>query len=252
MDNPKKSSLDSRPGSQEAGFSLVDVVVTVAVIIALTVGSLISYSNITRNARNSVLESTATTVYWSVLTADSLGTDPGAVIDSYNSQAELDDPRVDLCLTTEPYGVVAFYGDDSSKGVIRGSCSVRPTVLISPEEEKVAQPKILSASPDRGSSTDRLEYTVSGLTRGQGYMLTLRLAPGDSINGSVRAMLPSGAEKRAIYSLKPMEFEVMWVADSDLNQIIRFDSDSGDLLNRSGESWMRSADLKLVEANPEK
>jgi len=251
MNNPKKSSLDSRPGSQEAGFSLIDVVVTVAIVVALAVGGLIAYSNITQNARNSVLESTATTVYWSVLTADSLGTDPGVVIDSYNSQAGPNDPRVDMCLSTKPYGVVAFYGDDSSKGVVRGSCDAKQKVLISSDDQKVTEPKILSATPDRGSSTDRVEYMVSGLTRGQGYMLTLRLAPGDSPNGSVRAILPSGAENRAIYSQEPMEFEVMWVADSDLDQPIRFDSDSHDVLNRSGESWMRSADLKIVESTPD-
>jgi len=60
-------SLNARKAAKdESGFSLIDVVVTVAIIVALSVGGFVSYSGIVDNAKAAATTSAADQVYTAV------------------------------------------------------------------------------------------------------------------------------------------------------------------------------------------
>lgn len=76
-----------RSNLKSAGFSMLEAVVVVGVLLALAVSGFIAYSNITQNAKKASVESAAASVYTAALAANMDGdsaTTVGKVISDFN------------------------------------------------------------------------------------------------------------------------------------------------------------------------
>jgi len=83
------NSLETKRAAakEEGGFSLIDVVVTVAIIVALSVGGFVSYSGIVNNAKAAATTSAADQVY----TALAVNANDGGLADpiaAYNASSD--------------------------------------------------------------------------------------------------------------------------------------------------------------------
>lgn len=65
IDNILKKVAERREAAKDAGFSLLELVVAVGILLVLTVGGLLAYNGITDNARTAAVESAASEVYTS-------------------------------------------------------------------------------------------------------------------------------------------------------------------------------------------
>jgi type II secretory pathway pseudopilin PulG len=87
----------------EAGFSLIDVVVTVAIIVALSVGSFVGYSGLVSQAKQGAVTYAASNV-WDAVNAYEQDGDPAttacSAIDEYNASSE----RIKVTLTVPSPG----------------------------------------------------------------------------------------------------------------------------------------------------
>lgn len=75
----------------ERGFSLIDVVVTVAIIVALSVGGFISYNALVNNSKQGAVDYASSNVYKSALVYESDGndsTDACSAVKEYNDSSE--------------------------------------------------------------------------------------------------------------------------------------------------------------------
>jgi type II secretory pathway pseudopilin PulG len=75
----------------EGGFSLIDVVVTVAIIVALSVGGFVAYSSLVSNAKQGAVDYAASNVYRSAVVYENDGdnlTNACSAIDEYNGNSE--------------------------------------------------------------------------------------------------------------------------------------------------------------------
>jgi len=77
---------------EEGGFSLIDVVVTVAIIVALSVGGFIAYSGLVQNAKTAATEAAADQVY----TASLVATNDGGIGDIAKVQADYNASSKDI------------------------------------------------------------------------------------------------------------------------------------------------------------
>ena len=76
---------------EEGGFSLIDVVVTVAIIVALSVGGFIAYNGIVDNAKQASLDGAADQVYTAAIVSlndASTTTNPDQVADDYERSSD--------------------------------------------------------------------------------------------------------------------------------------------------------------------
>lgn len=85
-------SLKARKAASEneSGFSLIDVVVTVAIIVALSIGGFVAYGGIVDNAKQAAVGSAADQVRTALVVADNDGdasTTHATVIASFNANA---------------------------------------------------------------------------------------------------------------------------------------------------------------------
>lgn len=81
----------ARLKSRDEGFSLIDVVVTVAIIVALSVGGFVSYNGIVNNAKQGAVDYAASNVYRSAVVMENDGdddTDACTAVDRYNGTSE--------------------------------------------------------------------------------------------------------------------------------------------------------------------
>jgi len=75
----------------EQGFSLIDVVVTVAIIVALSIGGFVAYGSIVDNAKQGAVDYAASNVYRSAVVFENDGdnsTNACTAVDRYNSTSE--------------------------------------------------------------------------------------------------------------------------------------------------------------------
>lgn len=72
----------------ENGFSLLELVVAVGILLVLTVGGLLAYNGITRNARMAAVQSAADEVYTMAQSYKTTGVDPVIAEDEYNETAK--------------------------------------------------------------------------------------------------------------------------------------------------------------------
>lgn len=80
--------LSKRKNRDESGFSLVDVVVTVAIIVALSVGGFVSYNGLINNAKQGAVDYAASNVYKAALVYESdsnKNTNACNAVDQYNA-----------------------------------------------------------------------------------------------------------------------------------------------------------------------
>lgn len=63
MKNVIELIKERREAAKEAGFSLLELVVAVGILLVLTVGGLLAYNGITENARKAAVESAASEVF---------------------------------------------------------------------------------------------------------------------------------------------------------------------------------------------
>lgn len=79
-----------RAKRDEKGFSLIDVVITVAVIVALSVGGFVTYNGIVDNAKQGAVDYAASNTYKAALAYESDGNDDTSAcsaIDEYNTSS---------------------------------------------------------------------------------------------------------------------------------------------------------------------
>jgi Tfp pilus assembly protein PilE len=96
-----------RAATDEAGFSLIDVVVTVAIIIALSVGGFLGYQGLVSQAKQGAVDYAASNVWNSVAVYEQDGdptTTACTAIDEYNSNGEKDDSGIKVSLTVPTPG----------------------------------------------------------------------------------------------------------------------------------------------------
>lgn len=108
-----------RDNIKAGGFSMLEAVVVVGVLLALAVGGFIAYGKITENAKKASTESAASSVYTAILAADMDGdstTDPFDVITDYN--ASQDAIEITAVSGTTPAPVVADAGVDDATLVV--------------------------------------------------------------------------------------------------------------------------------------
>jgi hypothetical protein len=102
---------DDSTSKSEAGFSLVDVVVTVAIIVALSVGGFVAYGTLVDSAKQGAVDYAASNVWDSVAVYEQDG-DPGTsactAVDEYNRTSG----GIKVSLT------VPVRGDDSAPGLV--------------------------------------------------------------------------------------------------------------------------------------
>jgi len=81
----------SRLQNREAGFSLIDVVVTVAIIVALSVGGFVAYGSLVSNAKQGAVDYAASNTYRSAVVYENDGDDNTtacSAVDEYNSKSQ--------------------------------------------------------------------------------------------------------------------------------------------------------------------
>lgn len=103
----------------EKGFSLIDVVVTVAIIVALSVGGFVSYSGIVDHTKQAAVDYSASNVYKAAVVYENDGdsaTTACSAVDEYNESSEgitveLMVPKAGVKLDpTDPTSYQAYYG----------------------------------------------------------------------------------------------------------------------------------------------
>lgn len=118
----------------EGGFSLIDVVVTVAIIVALSVGGFVSYSGIVENAKAAATASAADQVY----TAVAVNANDGGLADpteTYNNSSS------SITVVTDGTRVAAFHEE------VAGSLT---------EDSTVTEVLAVKDAATDGSKTDKL------------------------------------------------------------------------------------------------
>lgn len=101
----------------EGGFSLIDVVVTVAIIVALSVGGFVTYAGIVDNAKSAATASAADQVYTAAIVAENDTdplTTPTSVVSAYNTSAN---GQITVYVDTTGTKVAAVHTDSKSEDV---------------------------------------------------------------------------------------------------------------------------------------
>lgn len=99
----------------EGGFSLIDVVITVAIIVALSVGGFVTYSGIVDNAKSAATAAAADQVYTAVAVSNADGSDAGVatVVKEYNDSAN---GAIKVFVDSTNSKVVAVHKDSDNVG----------------------------------------------------------------------------------------------------------------------------------------
>ncbi len=86
----KMRKVIRRARADEKGFSLIDVVVTVAIVIALSVGGMVSYSGVIHSAKQAVVKSALDQVEIRLvlLLSGSVGGTPEDIVEQYNATSK--------------------------------------------------------------------------------------------------------------------------------------------------------------------
>jgi len=73
MKNVIELIKERREAAKDAGFSLLELVVAVGILLVLTVGGLLAYNGITNNARDAAVQSAASEIYTAATAKESAG-----------------------------------------------------------------------------------------------------------------------------------------------------------------------------------
>lgn len=116
---------------KDAGFSMLEAVVVVGVLLALAVSGFIAYGSITENAKRASVESAAASVYTAVLAAEVDGdadTDPADVKTDYNDSQ--DAITVDVQGSGDTLSVKATNDDDAGITATKGAAWTDPAPVV--------------------------------------------------------------------------------------------------------------------------
>ena len=115
----------------ERGFSLIDVVVTVAIIVALSVGGFIAYAGLVDSAKQGAVDFAASNVYKSAIVYESdtaADTNACSAVDEYNGNSS----EIKVSLMVPKAGVAnpsnpdtdfnIYYGKDAPAGTNTYNC----------------------------------------------------------------------------------------------------------------------------------
>lgn len=106
--------------SNESGFSLIDVVVTVAIIVALSVGGFIAYTGLVDQAKQGAVDYAASSVYQGALVYENDAnpdTDACFAVDEYNESSTGIEVHLLVPNPTNPNQVLKYYGPGNSNNV---------------------------------------------------------------------------------------------------------------------------------------
>lgn len=126
-----------RSNLKSAGFSMLEAVVVVGVLLALAVSGFIAYGEITKNAKNASVQSAAASVYTAVLAADMDGQETGdplvadsdEVIASFNaSQSTI---KVAKSGADDKLGVKAWNTETKTITAVKGDTTVANAIVVS-------------------------------------------------------------------------------------------------------------------------
>jgi type II secretory pathway pseudopilin PulG len=126
-----------RSNLKSAGFSMLEAVVVVGVLLALAVSGFIAYGNITNNAKNASVQSAAASVYTAVLAANMDGQETGdatkddgqEVIDAYNaSQTTITVAKAGA--TDDLLAVKAQNNETKTINAVKGNATTGATITI--------------------------------------------------------------------------------------------------------------------------
>lgn len=92
----------------DSGFSLLELVVAVGILLVLTVGGLLAYNGITRNARVAAVQSAASEVYTGAVAYDSNGQDYKLAEGEWNGSSKKKDGEASVVVSSDKPG-----GEDS-------------------------------------------------------------------------------------------------------------------------------------------
>lgn len=146
----------------ETGFSMLEAVVVVGVLLALAISGFISYGSITANAKMAAVKSAASSAHTAVVVADVDGdasTDPQDAIDAWNGSTDKIETKIlgksadgDFCVSAtnlEDIGITARAGSCDD---ISGGGSEVPPVVVDP------LPAVSTASLKFGLATDNVSF----------------------------------------------------------------------------------------------
>lgn len=106
--------LEAKRGpNEDYGFSLIDVVITVAIVVALSVGGFIAYNGVVDNARQASVDAAASQVYKASLVYEAdgdMGTTACTAIDEYNDTTK----EIDVSIIVEDAGTYYVYPDSAA------------------------------------------------------------------------------------------------------------------------------------------
>lgn len=110
----------------ENGFSLIDVVVTVAIIVALSVGGFVSYNGIVNNAKQAAVDYAASNVYKAAVVYENdsdSASNACSAVDEFNTSSEgitveLMVPNKAGAVNPEDFDV--YYGKDDPRNTEAG------------------------------------------------------------------------------------------------------------------------------------
>jgi type II secretory pathway pseudopilin PulG len=111
-----------RDGMKAGGFSMLEAVVVVGVLLALAVGGFIAYGQVTANAKKASTESAASSVYTAAAAAEMDGdnaTTVGTVLKAYNDST--DAITVKASGSGETLSVQATNADNTVAPVVKGA-----------------------------------------------------------------------------------------------------------------------------------
>lgn len=104
--------------SNESGFSLIDVVVTVAIIVALSVGGFIAYTGLVDQAKQGAVDYAASNVYQAALVYENDSnpdTDACYAVDEYNTTSTGIEVQLMVPDPVNPDQVLRYYGKGNTE-----------------------------------------------------------------------------------------------------------------------------------------
>lgn len=111
--------------NKEEGFSLLELVVAVGILLVLTVGGILAYNGITNNAKKAATESAASQVLTAALAYENDAdpkTDANQAAWEYNKSAETNKGKISVMVSGvagSPVGVQATNSDLKEGGVVQ-------------------------------------------------------------------------------------------------------------------------------------
>lgn len=131
----KVNAIKEAREANDSGFSLLELVVAVGILLVLTIGGLIAYSGITDNARNAAVQSAASEIYTAATAKEAAGeTQTGAedAAQEWINSSKDDKFQVFVNEETNAVRVVSKAGGNSATAPSNGQATVEVEKTTTP------------------------------------------------------------------------------------------------------------------------